>query len=147
MVDGKNKTIPILLVNSFLLNAKWKAMDIKWNPQHLDLSGLLTLSRGDQRRTIRYLQQFQELIPERIEVLKGYLEKEDRKMIRQTVHKMSPQLQFFGVPDIAGPIRRLELDYETMPMGDLRKLAEDILAKLDLASHEVEEVIRNHFSQ
>jgi HPt (histidine-containing phosphotransfer) domain-containing protein len=120
-------------------------MDINWNTTYIDLQNLINISRGDKTRMLKYLNQFLELIPPRIESLKVSLEAEDRKMTRQILHQMSPQLQFFGIPDVVEPIRRLELEYETMPLEDLKTLVNDILMKLDGAKMEVEKILKNNF--
>lgn len=120
-------------------------MDTNWNCTYIDPQNLISISRGDKNRMLKYLNQFQELIPQRIENLKEHLKAEDRKMIRQILHQMSPQLQFFGIPGVVDPIRALELEYETMPIENLKSLVNDILLKLDHAGKEVEQILKNHF--
>lgn len=120
-------------------------MEINWNTTYIDPQNLINISRGDQNRMLKYLNQFQELIPARIESLKERLDAEDRKTTRQILHQMSPQLQFFGIPGVVEPIRRLEHEYETMPMEDLKSLVEDILIKLDGAIQEIELILKNNF--
>ncbi len=120
-------------------------MDIKWNADYIDLQNLISISRGDSNRMLKYLNQFQELIPERVGQLKGHLEERNRKMIRQVLHKMSPQLLFFGVPDVLTPIRRLEHEYESMPLTELINMVKDLIAKLEAANKEVEMIVKNHF--
>ena len=120
-------------------------MDIKWNTTYIDPQNLISISRGDKNQMLKYLNQFQELIPKRIESLKSSLTAEDRKMTRQILHQMSPQLQFFGIPDVIQPIRRLEFEYKTMPLEDLKALVNDILIKLDAAIREIEVVLKNNF--
>ena len=94
---------------------------------------------------LKYLNQFQELIPQRVENLKSYLNSENRKMIRQTLHQMSPQLQFFGIPEVIIPIQRLEHEFMTMPNEDLQSLVNDIVIKLDDATNEIAIILKNHF--
>lgn len=120
-------------------------MDIIWNPDIIDLQNLISISRGDRKKALKYLHQFQELIPQRIVSLKGFLEQEDRKMIRQTLHQMSPQLQFFGIPGVVNPIQSLELEYQTLPINDLVKIVDDILIKLELATKEIDSVLTKSF--
>ncbi len=120
-------------------------MEIDWNTTYIDPQNLIEISRGDNSRMLKYLNQFQELIPKRIESLKISIETEDRKMTRQILHQMSPQLQFFGIPDVINPIRRLEHEYKTMSIADLKALVNDILIKLDGASKEVELILKNNF--
>lgn len=122
-------------------------MEIKWNTNYIDPQNLINISRGDHARMERYLRQFMELIPARVADLKNHLNEDNRKMIRQTLHQMSPQLQFFGIPDVVLPIRRLEFEYQTMPFKDLETLINVILEKLDGACEEVELIIRNNFSK
>lgn len=121
-------------------------MDIIWNTSYIDPQNLISISRGDRLIVIKYLKQFQVLIPERIKSLEASLELDDRKMIRQILHQMSPQLQFFGIPNVVVPIRRLEFEYEIMPYIDLKALVEDILEKLVLAISEVNSILEKNFT-
>ena len=120
-------------------------MDIKWNPDHIDLNSIIEVSRGDNEKLKKYLLQFQELIPERMNILKECLEREERKLIRQTLHQMSPQLQVFGVPEVVAPIKRLEFEYESMPFEELRNLVEKILQRLNKANQEIQNVMEIYF--
>jgi len=116
-------------------------MEFKRDTKHIDLNGIIELSRGNHQNVLKYLNQFMLLIPERTKHLSMHLESGNRKMIRQTLHQMSPQLQFFGIPGILVPIRRLELEYQSMPFEELNALVADILSKLELALAEVQKVI------
>ena len=120
-------------------------MDIHWNTSIIDPQDLIQIARGDKSIIHKYLVQFWELIPQRIEVLEDSLKKKDRKMVRQLLHQMSPQLQFFGIKEIIQPIRRLEHEYETMPFTELRTLVDSILFKLNLAIKEVDLTLKENF--
>ncbi len=120
-------------------------MDIHWNTTIINPQELIHMSRGDKKIIHKYLLQFQELIPQRIESLEESLKTEDRLMVRQILHKMSPQLQFFGIPDIIQPIRRLELEYETMPIEELNEIIDKVLTKLDLAVKDVHLILTENF--
>ncbi|MFY0631774.1 MAG: Hpt domain-containing protein [Flavobacteriaceae bacterium] len=120
-------------------------MDIHWNTRIIDPQELINIARGDTKIIHKYLAQFQELIPKRIESLEENLKTENRKMIRQLLHQMSPQLQFFGVKDVIEPIRRLELEYETMPFEDLTALVKLVLVKLNLAIKDVDVILKENF--
>lgn len=120
-------------------------MDIKWNKDILDLSSLQELSRRNPDAFERYLRQFQELIPGRIEALAESLSAGERKRVRQILHKMSPQLQFFGVPDILEPIKRLEHEYETIDLGALQQLVELVVERLSAALLEVDHILDTYF--
>jgi len=121
-------------------------MDIKWNTSVINPQELIQVSRGDRHIIYKYLQQFQELIPQRIERLEESLKTMDRKKIRQLLHQMSPQLHFFGLKDIVQPILlRLELDYATMPFEDLISLVNTVINKLILAIKDVEKVLKENF--
>ncbi|MFT7072555.1 hypothetical protein [Patiriisocius sp. Uisw_017] len=120
-------------------------MDIHWNTTIINPEELIKISRGDTSIVYKYLLQFQELIPPRIESLEESLKVGDRKKTRQLLHQMSPQLQFFGIKDIVQPIRRLELEYETMPFEDLSSLVNNILMKLHIAIKDVAFVLEENF--
>lgn len=120
-------------------------MEIKWPAKYIDPQNLIEVSHGDKERLLKYLNRFQELIPQRISKLQQGLKTNDRKMIRQTVHQMSPQLQFFGVRDTAPFIRRLEFEYETMPFEELKLLVKDFLDKLEGIQEEVALIIKLNF--
>ena len=116
-----------------------------WNTKIINPQDLIKISRGDDKIILKYLLQFQELIPQRIDSLKESLKAEDRKQVRQLLHQMSPQIQFFGIMDLVKPIRRLELDYETMPLEELNTLIETVIIKLDLAINDVNLAIKENF--
>lgn len=111
----------------------------------LNLQNLELISRGDPDRMLAYLKQFQELIPERLEHLKAALANDDRKAIRQIVHKMSPQLQFFGIKDIVIPIQRLEYEHESMNYLELQVIINDIISKLEGSLFEISNLIQSNF--
>lgn len=121
-------------------------MDIKWQAKYIDPQNLIEVSHGDERRLLKYLNRFQELIPKRIEKLQEGLEAKDRKMIRQIVHQMSPQLQFFGVLGTESIVRRLEFEYETIPFKQLELLVGNFLDKLEGVQAEVALIIKSNFS-
>lgn len=123
----------------------FSSIDIHWNTTVINPIELIHISRGDKKILHKYLLQFKDLIPQRIESLKESLNAEDRKRVRQILHQMSPQLQFFGIQDIVQPIRRLEHEYETMPFEDLSNLAENILNKLNLAIKDVDYILKENF--
>lgn len=110
---------------------------MQWNTKIINPQDLIKISRGDDKIIHKYLLQFQELIPQRIDSLKENLKAENRKGVRQLLHQMSPQIQFFGIMDLVKPIKRLELDYETMPLEELNTLVETVIIKLNLALNEV----------
>ncbi|MFT4851399.1 MAG: HPt (histidine-containing phosphotransfer) domain-containing protein [Sediminicola sp.] len=116
-----------------------------WNTKIINPQDLINISRGDDKIIYKYLLQFQELIPQRIASLKESLKAEDRKQARQLLHQMSPQIQFFGIIDLVKPIQQLELDYETMPLEELKVLVETVIIRLDLALNDVYLVLEENF--
>lgn len=120
-------------------------MSIRWSTTVINPQELIQISRGDEQIIHKYLEQFQKLIPQRIENLKESLKMQDRKQVRQLLHQMSPQLQFFGIPDIIQPMRRLEHEYETMPIAELQDLINTILVKLNLAIIDVSITLKENF--
>lgn len=120
-------------------------MSENWKTEYIDLENVVNISRGDNNCLLKYLNQFKVLIPDRLFLLKQALYIEDRKQIRQVLHKMSPQLQFFGIQNIAIPIQRLEFEYQTMPLEELKTLVNDIIHKLEEALMEVNATIVENF--
>jgi len=121
-------------------------MNVKWNDSTIiDLQNIINISRGNPDHILKYLKQFMELIPERMKDLKSRLENGDRMMIRQILHKMSPQLQFFGIKNVTTPIQRMEYEYQSMPINELEQLVNDIIAKLEEAVAEVSKIIDSNF--
>jgi HPt (histidine-containing phosphotransfer) domain-containing protein len=118
---------------------------MRWNTKIINPQDLINISRGDDKIIHKYLLQFQELIPQRVESLQKYLEAGDRKQVRQLLHQMSPQIQFFGLIELVKPIRRLELDYETMSLEDLNILVDTVIIQLNLALKDVNLVLKENF--
>lgn len=116
-----------------------------WNTKLIDPNGLIKIARGDNKRILKYLNQFLELIPQRIEGLKKSIDAEDRKMTRQILHQMSPQLQFFGIMQVIPPIKRLEKEYETIPISELKSMVTEILSILEQACQEVKMILHTNF--
>lgn len=114
------------------------------NLNYISLDNLNSISHGDDSRQLKYLKQFQSLIPERVNDLKQSLYKRDRIEIRQLVHKMSPQLQFFGIKNIETTVQRLEFEHLTMEFSELDRLVNDIILKLDGAVAEVTNLINQN---
>jgi len=120
-------------------------MDKEWDTTYTELNNVITISRGDSARMLKYLKQFIELISDRLIDVRHALDLHDRVLIRQILHKMSPQLQFFGIKDVSIPIQRLEFEYESMPFLELEILVNDIIAKLENALDEISRLIETHF--
>ena len=53
----------------------------------IDLHNVKTICRGDKAKILKYLNQFNELIPQRRDYLKLSLINGDRFMIRQILHR------------------------------------------------------------
>jgi len=111
----------------------------------INLENVRSICRGDTTKMLKYLNQFNELIPQRKDYLKLSLMNGDRFMVRQILHKMSPQLQFFGIKGVITPIQRMEFEYKTMPMNELQMLVNDIIFKLEGAIKEVSNIIDSDF--
>ena len=120
-------------------------MNLQWNQELLDLTKLNEVTRGDSGRIKRYLNQFQELIPTRIGLMQEYLDTDNRNMIRQTVHQMSPQLHFFGLPGVSDSIERIEKEYVSMPMDELKELSFQLIHQLELAKAEIDRIVQENY--
>ncbi|MFT7296504.1 MAG: HPt (histidine-containing phosphotransfer) domain-containing protein [Flavobacteriales bacterium] len=122
-----------------------KPMKNEWNTIIIDPTQLIKIAREDQKVLLKYLRQFQELIPPRTTSLQESLQAEDRIKVRQHVHKMSPQLQFFGLQGIKEPINRLEAEHKEMPLQEMTHLVNELIQKIDQAMEEVNAIINHHF--
>nr|WP_255552021.1 Hpt domain-containing protein [Roseivirga sp. E12] len=111
---------------------------------NLDLTNLERITRGNQSSLLKYLRQFKELIPERVSQLRQMIKEKDRKGIRQCLHKMSPQLEFFGVNDAVVLKHRLELEYDSFPQEEMEAMLEQLLDKIDQSYLEIDKVIAKH---
>lgn len=111
--------------------------------QYIDTVQLVQIARGNKDSMMKYLGQFEKLIPERIEALKAQIEQEDRKGVRQILHQMSPQLQFFGVPGVVEPIQRLATAYKTIPIEDLKKQVHFVIHQLEHARTDVRKLMES----
>lgn len=108
---------------------------------YIDLNNVKTISRGDDARMLKYLNQFNILIPERIVQLQKALEEQDRLKIRQILHQMSPQIQFFGLLRVSSQIQRLELKYASITFEDLNTQVNQIITILKKSLAEVSQSI------
>ncbi len=108
---------------------------------YIGLSQLEQITRGSAERKQRYLRQFLQLVPKRVEKVQEAMSQKDRALIRQTLHSMRPQLQFFEVPWVDQPIQEMEFTYETMEWEKMEQLTEKILHQLAEACKEVESLI------
>ena len=113
----------------------------------LDLSNLERISRGDQSSYLKYLRQFKELIPERVDQLKKMIQDGDRKGIRHYLHKMSPQLEFFGIHEAVNLKHRLELEYNSLPQHELDSMLDQLMSKIDQSQVEIDQVIAKTLSR
>lgn len=120
-------------------------MNPESNPAPIDLDNLMKLAKGDKDMMYKYLDQFRILVPQRMEILIGGLQAEDRNLVQQILHKLSPQLQFFDVPNVVKPIQRVAMDYQTIPMPELKQIVREILATLQRALEEVESILHADF--
>ncbi|WP_053972413.1 hypothetical protein [Mangrovimonas sp. ST2L15] len=109
--------------------------------KYINLEHVYGISRGDKDKILKYLNQFNELIPERLDLLNRALLLKNREQVRQIIHKMSPQLQFFGIQSISHHIHKLELDFKTMPFSELTAMVNDIILNLEQAIKEVHSTI------
>ena len=110
----------------------------------IDLQNLKLVSRGNKDRMEKYLRQFASLIPERTEMSRAALDSEDRAQVRQLIHKMSPQLQFFGMDEVVELKNQLEMGYLKMDFQDLKKMVNHLLEQLAQALVEVNQLLTDN---
>lgn len=116
-----------------------------WNTQYISPQNLIQVSRGKDKVAIKYLKQFLELIPSRTTLLRQSLAKKDRESVRKILHQISPQLQFFGIPDVVPQAREIINEYQTMDWDDLEDNTESIIGILHAATKEVAVVLKTCF--
>lgn len=110
---------------------------------YLDLLEVTQIAQNDNERLLRYLNQFNELVPQRVDNLKKALAEEDRYKLRQILHQMHPQLQFFGVPDVSAQIHTIEVDFESMDFSSLKDMVSHIINQLKHACLENESMLNS----
>lgn len=112
-------------------------MNSTFTPKYVNLKQVKEISRGNPEKFENYLKQFTTLIPERIERVKLGMKNKDRTNVRKVIHNMSPQIQFFGIPEIEKYITRLEFEYQTMPIEEIENIVTKITNQLKMALEEV----------
>lgn len=114
-----------------------EAMDTRY----VNLENVRAIARGDNQRFLLYLSQFKELMPDRLKLLKEAEADDNRELIRQILHKMSPQLQFFGIQQMITPIQRLELEYMSMSKGEIQTIVGNVIGILEHALIEINDIL------
>ncbi|WP_460218307.1 hypothetical protein [Psychroserpens sp. MEBiC05023] len=122
-----------------------KDINLHWDTNIINLDNVIAISRNNKQHILKYLNQFLELISERLLQLETSLEQDDRKLTRQILHKMSPQLQFFGIQNVMTPINRLEYEYNSMSKNELNNLVSKIIITLEEAINEVSKLKDSDF--
>ncbi len=109
----------------------------------MDTAALIRLTKGDMERQLKYLNQFLSLVPENTAQLTKSLELKDRQQVKQLLHKMKPQLLFFGLPGIGSLVQSIEIAYEKMPMKEMEQVVEKIIEIIHNALDEVEVLVND----
>lgn len=120
-------------------------MNNEWNTHYISSQNIDKISRGKAKTTIKYLRQFQQLIPPKMKLLREGLAKEDRHTVRQILHNISPQLQFFDVPDVVPPIKQIASSYQIMDWDEMKEMVTEILDIIEHAEREVDQVLKTRF--
>ena len=94
---------------------------------------------------LKYLTQFVELVPARSKEIKKAIDEGDRTTVRKLIHKLSPQIQFFGITEFTQLKQKLEYEYAEMHMSEMQTLVKSLLDKLEQARQEVEKVIKTEY--
>ena len=135
-----------LFVKTIKLSRENIYMDIQWNSPFLDIHHLIKISRGDKNRMLKYLDQFQALIPQRIKDLEEALQLEHRSQIQELLHQMLPQIHFFGIPKVLPSIEKIELEYQSIPMPEMNSMVLAIIRNLNQAIAEADKFTQKFFS-
>lgn len=107
----------------------------------ISLKNVEAISRGDDLRKLKYLKQFTALIPERCAELEHAVQNDDRTTLGQILHKMSPQVQFFGIREVEIPFARLAHEHKSMEYAAMRNEVMEIVRTLDTAVEEVKQLL------
>jgi hypothetical protein len=108
---------------------------------YIDMANVLEIARGDEMRRMRYLDQFVTLVNDRSAELKQGRGDMDRQKIRMVVHSMKPQLLFFGVDGVGGPIEKIESQSESLSESEMGDLVDFILSQCSKAVGEVNNIM------
>ncbi|MEM6724864.1 MAG: hypothetical protein AAF598_12545 [Bacteroidota bacterium] len=120
---------------------------LKWDTSVMDLSKLLEMGADRPGLVERYLRQFADIVPGRIEKLELESAQQNRKAVRQIVHQMKPQLLFFGLPIPSGDFELLQ-DTSIPLSGDgLSQLVAKVIGLLQAALREINQLLQTHFTQ
>ena len=106
----------------------------------IQLKQLDELCKGDQEKKKKYLAQFLQLVPPRIQQIKKALEAHDQKSLRQTMHFLAPQLAFFGIPDFVNILETTRGRQEAITSEQLKP----VLKKIALAISEIERLLNDN---
>ncbi len=112
------------------------------NTVYINPQNVISISRGDKQKMKKYFLQFLELVPPRMNMLKQGIRAKDPQMVRQVVHQMKPQIQFFEVQGMDGPMTQLLQNYQTMPWKQIVSLVKMMLSTLQKACKEVKLILR-----
>lgn len=82
--------------------------------EEIDFKKLHQWCRGDQKKFLQYLDHFDELVSERLVLLNEAVENKNRDAIRMILHKMRPQIQFFGLDFVKNQMEEVELIVQEM---------------------------------
>ena len=109
----------------------------------IDLDRLDKLIKDDSQKKLLYLNQFLEILKPEILNLKNALESEDRLKIKKIVHKIGPQLVFFGLPNVAELVQKIESGYETLAFNKLQLTVNQLFEKIKNAVEAIESQVGN----
>jgi HPt (histidine-containing phosphotransfer) domain-containing protein len=112
-----------------------------WNTRYIDPKNLNKVSRGNSKIIVKYLKQFEEIMPVKIDALQSALAAEDREETRKVLHSISPQLQFFGVPRIVPVIRKILDNHQKLPWNTIASQSQAIIQVIEAATAEVRQVL------
>lgn len=131
----------MLYILSFLKKNYFVVMNHQFHYIHLSQLDRLTQGRPNQR--LSYLHQFLELLPKKIEVLAIRLQQKKRFEIKKIIHNISPQLIFFGVPNIQDLAKKIVMEYEFIAIEQLELIVNEIIFKTKKALEEVKFLLDN----
>lgn len=104
----------------------------------ISLTKLQDLYGGNRPKMQEYLQQFLEIVPERLQQLKQMVAENNREEIYQSAHRLKPQLGFFGMVKEEMFANTIELKAKEAGIIELQELIEQLEEGCNLACKEIE---------
>lgn len=134
-----------MIIFSPTLGIRIDTMEISWNSERINLERLMAMGQDRHGLVERYLRQFLELVPQRVESLELAIAQKEFESARLIIHQMKPQLHFFGLPIQWAALENIPNLIESKKHEVLIDLFKELKTTLNNSVLEVESLIQTHF--